>query len=303
MKDHTITCPRCRADKLGTPIDSALEELLRPKTNRFHSESCSMVSAEVHEATFQLRRLSIGASCWVLSTLPVRCIGLDAYVVGEPSDGPPDLGAVDSAGKAVTAAGRDPDGAFLGLERVVVCAVAELADKAARSNRVEANDAELQVVSTVIERQLEHELLEMLTEMWLGLDTAPGRHVGRIQPGFVPRDHWVVQVLRWLRANDPGALTSDIESSTASVLVACQALGLLAKPSDKPRLVDGYNVVYLTTRVSSYDGMPKDTVLCHECATLLPADRTEQHPHWEGDPLECDNCNASIESSYGTEVT
>lgn len=320
----TITCPRCRADKLGMQIDSALDELQRPsgKTNRFHSESCSMVSAEVHEATFQLRRLSIGASCWVLSTLPVRCIGLDAYIVGDPADSErtPDAGAaVDQTNQREPTCGitcgcsacwaywgtethplerKRP--APLTLERVVVCAVAELASKVARSDRAEATDAELQqVIAAVIERQREHELLEMLTEMWSGLDSAPGRHVGRIQPGFVPRDHWVVQVLRWLRANDPGMFKADIDSATASVLAACQALGFLAKPSDKPRLVHGYSVAYLTTRAVTYNSMPKDTVLCHECAVLLPADMTEQHPHWEGEPLECDNCNEPIESSYG----
>lgn len=44
---------------------------------------------------------------------------------------------------------------------------------------------------------------------------------------------------------------------------------------------------------------------CHSCANdtvegdPLGTPLLEQHPHWEGPPIECTNCGAEIESAYG----
>ena len=42
-----------------------------------------------------------------------------------------------------------------------------------------------------------------------------------------------------------------------------------------------------------------DRVLCADCATKNMDELTTVDAHWEGQPLNCDECNAEIESAYG----
>lgn len=58
--------------------------------------------------------------------------------------------------------------------------------------------------------------------------------------------------------------------------------------------VGGYTIVYLTA---------DSLVLCAPCANK-PVDEwsnpaVDGDVYWEGPPMECDDCNAAIESSYG----
>lgn len=58
----------------------------------------------------------------------------------------------------------------------------------------------------------------------------------------------------------------------------------------------GYPLIYLTKR---------SDVLCADCATDLERDRDAYDPVvgcdvlWEGDPIDCEGCSATIDSAYG----
>lgn len=60
--------------------------------------------------------------------------------------------------------------------------------------------------------------------------------------------------------------------------------------------VGAYPFMYVATDVSSYG------VLCADCATREIATEDTQvlcDVYWEGDAMQCDECNADIESAYG----
>jgi phage terminase large subunit GpA-like protein len=55
--------------------------------------------------------------------------------------------------------------------------------------------------------------------------------------------------------------------------------------------------------------MAKDSgILCPTCANAYKPERDNQEQlepvgyfiHWEGEPVQCEHCNAMIESAYGT---
>jgi hypothetical protein len=53
----------------------------------------------------------------------------------------------------------------------------------------------------------------------------------------------------------------------------------------------GYPIYYLTG-----DGL----TVCPECANADTSDpAVAGDVHWEGEPMQCDDCNADIESAYG----
>jgi hypothetical protein len=60
-----------------------------------------------------------------------------------------------------------------------------------------------------------------------------------------------------------------------------------------PRFTDlgAYPIAYLC----------RGEVLCASCATeeLRSGEKSDAFVHWEGEPIECDGCNGSIESAYG----
>lgn len=60
-----------------------------------------------------------------------------------------------------------------------------------------------------------------------------------------------------------------------------------------PAFINGYPVIYLTRR---------NNVLCATCADANEDDddpTATVGPFWEGAPLDCDECSATIESAYG----
>lgn len=295
-----IACPRCRADALGTPIDTALEELQlaaavwagSPPTNRHHSPGCAMIPTEYHEASAQLRAMSINPTrvSWILSTLPVVMVGLDAYVV------------VGDAGDAQSAewVTRYPDHPeltgpdTLTMDRVIVCAMAELKSRTPGAYRELENTDELDRIVADLEHQ--RRLLRAVDDAWPGIDDRPEKRDVLDTP--IELDHWARRVLRWLKCNEPAAI-GELPIPEDAALRACRALGLVARAEDKPRCVHGYNVTYTTTRACLANAIHKGAEVCHECAGRLPADATEQHPFEEGADVECDACGTAIESSYG----
>ena len=61
--------------------------------------------------------------------------------------------------------------------------------------------------------------------------------------------------------------------------------------------VGGYTLIYLDN---------DDNVLCAECAAAEPEITTplnHQHAYWEGPDIYCEECGATIESSYGDPET
>lgn len=52
----------------------------------------------------------------------------------------------------------------------------------------------------------------------------------------------------------------------------------------------GYPIYY----VGSFD-----VVLCPKCASKVPEEVRAHDIHWEGESMNCDNCDAEIESAYG----
>lgn len=312
-----ITCPRCRAEALGMPVDTALEELQLAAsgghTNRWHSPGCAMVPTEYHEAVHQLRAMSIGGPVsWILSTLPVRMVGLDAYVVvGEAGDQMSlathgdrlerpscrACGSVTEFGgshELICPEARRTERPTLTLDRVVVCAMAELKARTPGAYRELDNTEELDRIVADLEQQRRQ--LAAVDDGWPGIDDRPAPD--RYPNDVVPLDHWSRKVLRWLKANEPAAI-AELPIPEDAMLRACRALGFIATENEKPRCVEGYEVTYTTTRACLANSIHKDAEVCHDCAARLPASATKQHAFWEGPDHECDACGATIESAYG----